>query len=297
LQGIKNAVDENTEILFASSNKADSAVLAAINADVAIVCIGSNPLSHNLPWGKNLVPSDGREEVDRQALSLEQEDLVKLVYAANKNTVLIVVSSFPYTINWSKEHVPAILHISHSSQELGNGLADILFGKISPAGKLVQTWSSSIDQLLPILDYNIRHGRTYMYDKNVPLFPFGYGLTYTTFKFSKLVTSSPVLKNDDSITVSFNLKNTGNYDSDEVVQLYASFPDSKIDRPIKTLKAFKRVFVYKGETINISLQLKSDDLKYWNIEKHQFDLEKGKMTFFIGTSSVDSKLSGSMLIE
>lgn len=92
--------------------------------------------------------SDGREDVDRQALSLEQEDLIKLVYAANTNTVMVLVSSFPYTINWSKDNIPAILHVSQSSQELGNGLADVIFGKISPAGRLVQTWPSSIDKLL-----------------------------------------------------------------------------------------------------------------------------------------------------
>jgi beta-glucosidase len=297
LQGIKNAVGSDVEIRFAASNKADSAVIAAKNSDIAIVCVGNHPLSYGLEWGQNQVASDGREEVDRQALSLEQEDLVKLVYAANHNTVLVLVSSFPYTINWSKEHVPAILHITQSSQELGNGLADVLFGKVSPAGKLVQTWSASIDELLPILDYNIRHGRTYLYDKHVPLFPFGYGLTYTTFSFSDLNISSSILKDEESVNITFKLKNTGNFDSDEVVQLYASFPGSKVERPVKLLKGFKRVFVPKGETIEVSIPVKADDLKYWDVDRHQFVLEKGKLSFFIGASSVDSKLSGSILME
>ena len=146
--------------------------------------MGNHPLSYGLGWGQNQVSSDGREDVDRQAISLEQEDLVKLVCKANPNTILVLVSSFPYAINWSKDNVPAIIHVSQSSQELGNGVADVLFGKVSPAGRLVQTWITSIDQLPPILDYNIRNGRTYMYDKNIPLFPFGYGLTYTSFKYS-----------------------------------------------------------------------------------------------------------------
>ena len=98
------------------------------------------------------MPSDGREEVDRKAITLEQEDLVKLVRKANPNTVLVLVSSFPFAISWSKAHVPAILHVTQSSQELGNGVADILFGEESPAGRLVQTWTASIDQLLPIGD-------------------------------------------------------------------------------------------------------------------------------------------------
>ena len=181
LNGIRNAAGGRITVNFAMSNKADSAVIAAKNSDIAIVCIGNHPLSYGLPWGQNQVSSDGREDVDRQAITIEQEDLVRLVLKANPRTILVLVSSFPYAINWSKENVPAILHVSQSSQELGNGVADVLFGKVSPAGRLVQTWITSIDQLPPILDYNIRHGRTYMYQKEAPLFPFGYGLTYTDF--------------------------------------------------------------------------------------------------------------------
>jgi beta-glucosidase len=102
---------------------------------------------------------DGKN-VDRQAISIEQEDLVKLVLAANPKTILVMVSSFPYSINWSKANVPAILHVTQSSQEMGNAMADVLLGKVSPAGRLVQTWLTSIDQLPLILDYDIRNGRT-----------------------------------------------------------------------------------------------------------------------------------------
>ncbi len=297
LQGIRNAVNNRVEISYAASNKADSAVIAAKNADVAIVCVGNHPLSYGLGWGQNYVASDGREDVDRQALSLEQEDLVKLVYAANPNTVLVLVSSFPYTINWSKEHIPAIVHISQSSQELGNGLADVLFGKSSPAGRLVQTWPNSIDQLLPILDYNIRDGRTYMYDKNKPLFPFGHGLTYTTFKYSNLKTEKQSAKEGETVNISFSLENTGDYDSDEVVQLYVSFPESKVERPAIALKGFKRIFVAKGQTAEVSISLKTDELRYWNIDKHAFVLEKGKVNFAIGASSVDLRLNGNINIQ
>jgi len=297
LQGIRNAVGKAVEISYTSSNKADSAVIAAQNADVVLVCVGNHPLGYGLPWGQNYVPSDGREDVDRQALSLEQEDLVKLVYKANPNTVLVLISSFPYTINWSKEHVPAILHISQSSQELGNGLADVIFGKTSPAGRLVQTWPSSIENLLPILEYDIRKGRTYMYDKNPPLFPFGHGLTYTTFNYSEMKLDKHVAKEGETINVSFKLENSGDYDSDEVVQLYVSFPDSKVERPVIALKAFKRVFVSKGKTTDVLVSLKTDELKYWNVDKHAFVLEKGKVNLSIGASSADLRLNGSVVIQ
>jgi len=140
LQGIRRVAGEGVKVLFAMSNKADSAVILASQADVAIVCLGNHPLGYGLGWGQNQVASDGREDVDRQAISLEQEDLAKLVLAANPNTILVMVSSFPYAIPWSKENIPAIVHITQSSQELGNGLADVLFGSVSPAGRLVQTW-------------------------------------------------------------------------------------------------------------------------------------------------------------
>jgi beta-glucosidase len=297
LHGIKDALGSDVVLRFAAGNKADSAVNAAKQSDIAIVCIGNDPLSHGLGWGQNYVPSDGREDVDRQAITTEQEDLVKLVMAANPKTILVMVSSFPYSIDWSKEHVPAILHVTQSSQETGNAVADVIFGKVSPAGRLVQTWITSIDQLPPILDYNIRHGRTYMYDKNMPLFPFGYGLTYTTFKYSDLKTDKKILKKGDVVNVTFSLINTGNYNSDDVPQLYVSFPGSRVEEPAKALKGFKRVFVPKGGTVDVTIPLKADDMKYWDTNLHQWVLEPGKIRFFIGPSSSEPRLQGEIEIK
>jgi beta-glucosidase len=288
---------EDVRVLFAASNKADSAVVAARQADVAIVCVGNHPLGYGLGWGENHVASDGREEVDRQALSLEQEDLVKLVQAANPNTVLVIVSSFPYTINWSRDNIPAILHITQSSQELGNGLADVIFGKVSPAGRLVQTWPSSITDLPPILDYNIRNNRTYMYFKGKPLFPFGHGLTYTTFDYSGLSTDRKTLRAGDTLEVSLTLKNTGNYDSDEVVQLYVSFPDSGVERPPLALKGFRRVHVAQGQVQKVTIPLVADDLTYWNTDQHAFVLEKGKAVIHAGASSADLRLTTEVTVR
>lgn len=295
--GIKNALGENIILRYAMSNKADSAVIAAKESDVAIVCVGNHPISYGLPWGQNHVPSDGREDVDRQAISLEQEDLVKLVKKANPRTILVIVSSFPYSINWSKENVPAILHITQSSQEMGNAVADIIFGIESPAGRLAQTWITSIDQLPPILDYNIRNGRTYMYDKNPPLFPFGHGLTYTTFGYSDLKLSKKTISRGESIDIFFTLTNTGNYDSDEVAQLYVSYPGSKVQRPLKQLRGFSRVHVKKGEAVRMTIPLKSEDLCYWDTNRGEWVLESGKISFFIGPSSAEAKLTGNVDIK
>ncbi len=297
LRGIENSVGKDIVVRYAYSNKADSAVIAAKQSDVAVVCIGNDPLSHGLGWGQNFVPSDGREDVDRQAITSEQEDLVRLVLAANPRTILVMVSSFPYAINWSKDHIPAILHVSQSSQEMGSAMANVIFGDVSPAGRLVQTWITSIDQLPPILDYNIRNGRTYMYDNNQPLFPFGFGLTYTSFDYSYLKTDKKILQEGSEVNISFHLENNGAYNSDEVAQLYVSYPGSRIQQPLKALKGFKRVFVSKGGKINVTIPLRAEDLKYWDSNSHKWILESGMIRFFIGPSSDDPKLEGELEIK
>ncbi|GHV04650.1 glycosyl hydrolase [Bacteroidia bacterium] len=288
LQGIKNALGNNVAVNFTAYDDMDNATKAAANSDVAIVCIGNHPYGTNAGWKVSPVPSDGREAVDRKALSLEQEDLLKQVYKANPNTVLVLISSFPFAINWSQENIPAILHITNNSQELGNGLADVIFGNYNPAGRTTQTWVRSITDLPPVMDYDLSHGRTYMYFKGKPLYPFGYGLSYTTFAYSSLNVKNQ--NPDGSVELSVEVKNTGKKDGDEVVQLYVSYPGSKIERPIKQLKGFKRVFIPAGETKKVDLVLQPEDLSYWSTDAHRFVIEPGKVNLQIGSSSEDIKL-------
>ena len=290
LQGIMNACGKDIKITYTSENRMDEAVDAAKSADVAIVMVGSHPLGTTADWKVSPVPSDGKEAVDRKSLSLEQEDLVKLVYQANPNTIMLLVSSFPFAINWSAENLPAILHMTHNSQEMGNGLADVIFGKVNPAGRLVQTWPGSITQLPPMMDYNIRNGRTYMYFKDSPLYPFGYGLSYTSFAYANLNVSSPVLPSNGAIKVTVDVKNVGKTTGDEVVQLYVRYLSSAVERPVKQLKGFVRFPVNAGDTRSIAITLKAEDLAYWNDKEHAFKIEPGKIELMIGASSQDIRL-------
>jgi len=289
LQGIKNVVGKDVNIFYASSDQMDKATMAAQKADVAIVCVGNHPYGTDARWMFSPVPSDGREGVDRKAITLEQEDLVKVVMQANPKTVMVLVSNFPFAINWSQENVPAIVHVTNSSQELGNGLADVIFGDVNPDGRTNQTWVRSITDLPPMMDYDIRHGRTYQYFKGKPLYPFGFGLSYTSVEYSDLKTSKPTLS--DSILVSVNVRNIGKRDGDEVVQFYVSYPGSKVERPMKQLKGFKRVFIPAGESKTVEIPLKAEDLAYWNVEKHAFIVEKGTVKLMVGSSSADIKLT------
>ena len=163
------------------------------------------------------------ENSDRRSLTLEQEGLIKDVYAANPRTVVVLLSDFPYALNWTNDHVPAIIQMSQNAQEAGAAIADVLFGDYNPGGRLVVTLAeASLDQLPPMLDYNLRHGRTYMYFQGEPLYPFGYGLSYTTFGYTNLKSSSITMRRDGEVTVSVDVENTGDRAGDEVVQMCMS---------------------------------------------------------------------------
>jgi beta-glucosidase len=223
-------------------------------------------------------------------LTAAQEDLVKQVLAANPKTVVVLVSSFPYAINWAQENVPAIVHLANSSQEMGNGLADVLFGDYNPAGRTCQTWPRSLDQIPKMMDYDIRHGRTYMYFKGEPLYPFGYGLSYTTFAYSNLKTSAASINATNSMVVSVDVNNTGKRAGDEVVQLYVKHVGSTVDRPSKELRGFKRVTLQPGETRTVEIPLPASRLAYWDTTSKNWGVEKDKVQLMMGGSSSDIKL-------
>ena len=146
------------------------------------------------------------------------------------------------------------------------------------------TWPKSVDQLPPMLDYNIRHGRTYMYFKGEPLFPFGYGLSYTTFAYSNLRASSARLSRGGEVTVNVDVKNTGNRAGDEVVQLYVTHEKSSVIRPIRELRGFERIALQPGKTSTVQLHLRADSLGYWDEKSAQFVLEPEPLRIMVGAS-------------
>jgi beta-glucosidase len=295
LDGIKEKAGGGVVVRHAVNNEGDEAVKIAKESDVAIVCVGNHPNGgFDTVWAKVSVPSEGREAVDRESITLEQEELIKQVYAANPKTIVVLLSSFPYAINWTQENVPALVHMSQNSQETGSALADVLFGDYNPAGRLVQTWPRSLEQLPPMMDYNIRNGRTYMYFKGEPLYPFGFGLSYTTFAYSGLRTSTDSLASNGSVNIEFDLRNTGKRAGEEVVQLYVKYPGSAVVRPIKELKGFQRVAINAGQTRRIRLNLKAEHLAYWSVSEKRFVVEPGKVELMIGSSSADIKLKKTM---
>jgi beta-glucosidase len=290
LQGVKNKVGAGVKVNFALNNDNNAAVDAAKASDIAIVVIGNHPTC-DAGWAKCDPLSDGKEGIDRRSIELQpvQDQLLKDVLKANPKTIVVLKSSFPFAINWAQANVPAIVQMAHNSQEEGNALADVIFGDYNPAGRLDQTWVKSADDLPPMMDYNIRNGRTYMYFKGQPLYPFGYGLSYTTFVYSNLHASAARLAKDGKVTVSVTVTNTGKRDGQEVVQLYVKHMGSKVERPIKELRGFQRVALKAGEAKTVEIPLKAKDLAYWDAPSQKWVVEDEKVNLMVGGSSADVK--------
>ena len=284
LDGIREATGPNVKVLFADGSDATEAAKLARAADAAIVVDGNHP-ECNAGWDQCPTPSNGKEDVDRKTIALEQETLVKQVFAANPRTIEVLRSSFPYAIGWSQQNLPAIVHMVHNSQEEGHGLADVLFGDYSPAGRLTQTWPTGDAQLLPIMDYNLLDGRTYLYSKEKPLYAFGYGLSYTTFSYEGLSLNSLKMDGNGAVNVTIKVKNSGARDSDEVVQMYVQHLGSAVPRPQLELKGFKRVRIEAGAEQEVTLQLRARDLAYWDAASHAWLVEKEQVRVLAGGAS------------
>ena len=289
LDAIREEAGNDIEVRYVKTNRMDSARTVAAWADVAIVCVGNHPTC-DAGWEQAPVISEGKEAVDRQSLQLDQEDLLLQVAQTNPNTIGVLISSFPYAINRANQTVPALLHLTQCSQELGHAVSDVIFGHYNPAGRLTQTWVKNITDLPHMMDYDITHGRTYMYFKEKPLYPFGYGLSYTRFNYSGTTLNDRVIERGDTLRVCFNLKNSGNMDGEEVVQLYVSARKHTDKDPIKQLKAFQRISLRKGETKKVELTVPYTELQVWDEKQNRFILPDKEMTLEIGASSSDIRL-------
>lgn len=289
LDAIREEAGNDIEVRYVKTNRMDSARTVAAWADVAIVCVGNHPTC-DAGWEQAPVISEGKEAVDRQSLQLDQEDLLLQVAQTNPNTIGVLISSFPYAINRANQTVPALLHLTQCSQELGHAVSDVIFGHYNPAGRLTQTWVKNITDLPHMMDYDITHGRTYMYFKEKPLYPFGYGLSYTRFNYSGTTLDDRVIERGDTLRVCFNLKNSGDMDGDEVVQLYVSARKHTDKDPIKQLKAFQRISLRKGETKKVELTVPYTELQVWDEKQNRFILPDKEMTLEIGASSSDVRL-------
>jgi len=264
------------------------AVEAAQGADVVVLVCG-------------VTEEVDREGVDRKELGLSgaQEELVQAVYAANPKTVLVISSNNTVAVEWEQEHLPAILCAICAGQAQGTAIAEVLFGDYNPGGKLPCTWYRSVEQLPPAHDYDIHKGRTYMYFEGEPLYPFGHGLSYTSFSLGQLQVASSTLGPGDKVSISATVTNTGNRAGAEVVQLYITPPPSPVKRPIKQLAGFQRVELQPNEQKVVTFELPYTDpaLWYWDEEVRQFVCQTGVAKILVGNSSANISLTGELTLQ
>lgn len=261
-------------------NGVDEAVAAARAADVAVVVVGSMPFI------------TARETDDREDMGLAepQAELVRAVLAANPKTVVVVENSYPTTLTWEQENVPALVWTTHAGQETGRALADVLFGDVNPSGKLTQTWYRSTDDLPDILEYdNIKYDRTYQYFTGDVLYPFGHGLSYTTFRYGR-----PQLRRD---AVAVSVTNTGRRAGAEVVQLYTRQRSSRVKQPLKKLQAFAKVSLKPGETRTVTLPLKRDALAHWDVTRERWVVERSTYDVLVGASAEDIRGQAELAVD
>ncbi len=229
-----------------------------------------------------------REGQDRSDIQLpaDQREFLKEIYKVNPNIVVVLVAGSSLSINWMDEHIPAIINAWYPGESGGKAVAEVLFGDYNPGGRLPLTYYRSLDELPPFDDYDITKGRTYQYFKGNVLYPFGYGLSYTSFKYSDL----QVTEGNQEVNVSFCLKNVGKYAGDEVAQIYVKLPERDKIMPIKELKGFERISLKRGESRKVTIRLKKDLLRYWDEEKGCFVHPSGDYTIMVGASSADIRL-------
>lgn len=260
----------------------DEAVATVQKADVAIVVLGEKP-------------NMSGEAASRATLTLpgNQQQLLEAVVATGKPVVLVVVAGRPLDITWASEHVPAIVNAWYPGTEGGNAIADVLFGDVNPGGKMPVSWPRHSGQLPIHYDKNLTQlpetapqYRSFYWDESTsPLYPFGYGLSYTNFEFLNLKTAKPTVKAGDALQVTVDVKNKGTVAGDEVVQLYIHQQAGSASRPVRQLKGFQRVALNAGETKTVTFTLGKDELKFWSPETKTWAVETEKFDLWAGEDS------------
>lgn len=225
-----------------------------------------------------------REGQDRVTLGLpkDQQLFLQEAYKLNPNVVLVLVAGSSMGISWEAENLPAIVDAWYPGESGGTAVAEVLFGDYNPAGRLPLTFYHSVSDLPDFNDYNIKNNRTYMYYTGQPLYAFGYGLSYTKFDYRKL----DIAQDDENVVVTFDIKNNGKRDGDEVAQVYIQFPEIEgVKTPIKQLKGFKRVNIKKGKTETVTITVPKSELRLWDDNKKEFYTPSGTYNFLVGKSS------------
>ena len=303
LDGIKKSAKGNVSYAQGCSvtgadddqKKIDEAVALAKKSNTVVLVVGNDETT-------------ATETLDRLSLNLpgKQHELIKAVQAVNKNVILVLIPSGSTSIGWEQENVPGIICAWPNGQEQGTALANILFGDVNPGGKLSTTWVKSEKQLPHFHDYNVKTwkddygpevGRTYMYNKAKPLYPFGFGLSYTQFEISDMKLSSKKVKAMKDVVITAKVSNVGNMNGDEIIQVYIRDIEAGHSVPAKALKGFKRIHVPAGQSRTVSIKLPYEAFAHFNVLAKEFQVEEGNFEIMIGQSSEEIVATVSLYVD
>ncbi|HEY1094132.1 MAG TPA: glycoside hydrolase family 3 C-terminal domain-containing protein [Glycomyces sp.] len=269
------------------ASAAEAAAAAASGADTVVVMVGTHPLIN------------GRERFDQTDIGLPsaQEAVARAAVEANPRTAVVLVGGGPIAVPWLADRAPALAWSCHGGQEFGNAIADVLLGDCAPSGRLPQTWYRSEADLGSILDYDIiKTGKTYQYFTGEPLYPFGHGLSYTSFAYGPIELSDQALTDEDELTVSIAVANTGDRDGAEVVQCYVRPPGDAVKQPRLRLCAFERAHLPAGASRILEFRLPVADFAYWDVSRGVWTVEPGSYQILIGRSAGDIVLSADLTV-
>ncbi len=288
IDAIESYADAQVQLVWAKP-KPDlkkEALEAARDAEVVIMCMG---ITARMEGEEMDIEIDGFNGGDRTDIALPkiQQDLIKEIQAIGKPVILVLLNGSAIALNWENEHIPAILEAWYPGQAAGTAIADILFGDYNPAGRLPVTFYKSIDDLPPFEDYALST-QTYRYFEGEPLYPFGYGLSYSNFSYDNLILPTAP-KAGEAMTVSVEVTNTSDQDGEEVVQLYVTHTNSTIKLPKKELKAFDRVAIKAGETKKVTLSLDANAFSFINDENERVSLP-GTVQICVGGAQPETEL-------
>jgi beta-glucosidase len=324
LQGLKEATEGKAKIIYAKGSNldADSAIEAratmfgkglrrdkrtaeTLRAEALRIAAGADVIVAALGEGAEMSgEASSRVNLD---IPETQKELLKVLLKTGKPVVLVLFTGRPLVLNWEEKNVPAILNVWFGGSEAGSAIADVLLGDVNPSGKLSTTFPQHVGQI-PIYHAHKNTGRplsgpwfqkfqsNYMDVPNEPLYPFGFGLSYTTFGYSDVELSKTEIKKTESITVSVTVTNTGKVVGEEVVQLYVRDVVGSTTRPMKELKAFKKIKLEPGASLKVSFELSATDLSFYNYDL-KFVAEPGEFQVFVGTNSRDTKEAKFTLVE
>jgi beta-glucosidase len=282
----ERANELRTEMAALETESRMAALAAARRSDVVILALGLGQ-KHEF---------EGKDRLEI-TLPKEQADFAEQVVAANPNTVVVLFSGGPLAVPWLAQNVPAIVQAWLPGEQGGHAIADVLFGDYNPAGRLPLTCYLSLAQVPPLKEYDVTQGRTYLYLNERPLYPFGHGLSYTTFQYSNLRLDRAVAGSNDTVQVTFDVKNAGPRDGEEVVQLYVRDVDATLPVPLKQLRGFARLAIPRGQTRTVTLPVTVRDLGLWDPAIRAWRIEPGAFEVQVGASSADIRLCSQFVVE